>query len=386
MFRGRLPHFLLAVLSFALLLAACGTPTPTPPKKDDPKPLVACTEPAEVVTFPDADLRAFINLRLGLTDGQPILCGALDAVTQLNLSSTRNVRSLEGVEHLRKVNSISFDKQNQLPNAEFTRLTGLSTITSVSIYQAALLTSVKFVQNMDGLEFLMVDDADLASLDGVQGHALLRTVYLRGNPNLKSIEPLGELPALATLQLTRSAVSSLAPLTGHETLVRLMATNNALTSVDVRDLPLLEEFQVSSNQISTLPSFSGLGMPNLRLLSVTGNNLTSLAGLEGMSLSFLSANHNKLTTIHHIADLSGVSTLYLDDNYLTDMTPLRAVTWGPGAHVYLGNNCLGVIYYPESGLHTLPEGPNNEAWKDLMLAKRVNVHLLPVATDARCDR
>lgn len=382
MLKGRQLPPLLSVLSFALLLVACSGPLTEQP---EPKPLEACTEPTEVVTFPDADLRSFIYLRLGLEEGQPILCGALDVVTQLNLRPPRNVRSLEGVEHLRMVNSISFERQNQLPDSEFARLAGLTTITRVSIDQAALLTSVKFVENMDNLELLMVDDADLASLDGVQGHALLRTVYLRGNPNLKSIDPLGDLPALATLQLVRSAVSSLAPLTGSETLVRLMATSNALTAVDVRDLPLLQEFQVTSNQISALPSFSGLGMPNLTLLSVTDNKLTTLAGLEGMRLSFLSASHNDLNTIHHIADLSGVRTLYLNDNYLSDMTPLGAVTWVSGAEVYLGNNCLGVIYYPESGLHTLPAGPNNETWKDLTLAKGVNVHLLPVATDARCS-
>lgn len=382
MVRGRasLPPLLLVAL--ALLLSACSDP---PPRQPDPRPQEACTEPTEVVTFPDPDLRSFIYLRLGLAEGQPILCGALDVVTQLNLRSSRNVRSLEGVQHLRSVNSISFEQQNQLPNSEFARLGALTTVTSVSIDQAALLTSVKFVENMADLEFLMVDDADLGSLDGVQDHALLRTVYLRGNPKLKSIDQLGTLPALTSLQLIRSAVSTLTPLSGSETLVRLMATNNALTSVDVRDLPLLEELQVTSNQIGALPDFSALGLPSLTLLSVANNNLTTLAGLEGMRLSFLAANTNKLGTIHHIADLAGVRTLYLNDNYLSDMTPLQTVSWGAGAEVYLGTNCLGVIYYPESGLHTLPAGPNNEAWKDLTLAKGVNVHLLPVAQDNRCS-
>lgn len=377
-----LPSFL-AVILLAFLLVACSSPAPQQP---DPKPLEACTEPTEVVSFPDPDLRSFIYLRLGLTEGQPILCGALDAVKYLSFRSPRNVRSLEGVEHLRSVTSLSFEQQNSLPNSEFARLIDMNAVTDVSVNTAALLTSVKFLENMDGLTILRVDDADLRSLDGVQNKPLLRTVYLRGNPNLSSIAQLGTLPALESLQLIRSSVTSLAALSGSDTLLRLMATNNALTSVDVSNLPLLREFQVTGNNISSLPDFSALGMPNLTILSVADNKLKNLAGLEGMRLSFLAANHNELTTIHHIADLAGVNNLYLESNYLTDMTPLSAMSINRGGYVYLGNNCLGVLYYPPPGVGvTMPAGPNNEAWKDLTMAKGVNVSLLPVAEAGRCN-
>lgn len=385
--RSRKLPLLVPFVVLALALVACGTPPTTPAPPPPPEPLKACTDPAEEVTFPDADLRSFIRLRLGLEDGQPILCGALDVVTQLNLRDNRDVRSLEGVEHLRNLDYVSFDSQNSLPDGEFTRLGTLPTITSLSVNESKLLRSATFVRNLPDLELLMLDGTGLASLEGVEGLSRLRTLYLRGNPDLKSVAPLTGLPSLVSLQLTGTGVSSLAAVTGSPALKYLRTTNNALTAVDVSDLPSLEEFQLTGNRIGSLPAFSGLGFPKLRVLSVANNELTTLQGLEGMTLTYLAASGNKLETIHHIADLSGVSTLNLEDNLLSDITPLRTVSWGLSPRrVNLAQNCLGVLYYPESGITTMPEGPNNDTWGQLMFEDDVSVNLLPVVTDGRCAR
>lgn len=387
MIRLHLSKALFAVAALATFLVGCGAspagdPDPAPP----PAPRVeACTDLSAAIVIPDPVFRAYLHLRTGIPEGQQLTCGALRNLTQLFLGSTRTVRSLQGVEHLQGATSISLDQQNLLTDAEFARLGALVNATSLSIHVAANLTSVQFAESLPGLELLRIDDTGLASLKGLENLVALRVLYVRGNPNLTSAAPVAELANLETVQLTGSGVSSLAPFNGKDKLKRLMATNNALTSIDVSHLPALEELQVTSNAISALPSISALGFPRLTLLSVANNRLATLAGLEGLTLSFLAANGNELTTIHHIADLRGVRTLYLNDNLLTDMTPLGSIAWDGGATVELGNNCLGVLYFPESGLHTLPAGPNNETWKDLTLTKGVNVRLLPVATDSRCD-
>lgn len=391
-------HVLPVVLRVALavslvaILAACGSspggntdPPPSSPPPALPERLTACTDLAGSIEIPDPVFRAYLHLRTDIPEGQPLTCGALRDLTQLFLGSTRTVRSLEGVEHLQGVTSITLDEQDLLPNSEFYRLGALKNPTDLKIYGAEQLTSIEFVASFTQLDILQVDDSALASLAGVEDLTALRTVYVRDNPNLTSAEPLAGLENLGTVHVSGNAITSLAPFTGMTGLRKLLASGNALTAVDVRDLPALEELQLTDNQLTSLPAFASLGMPNLRSLAVAINGLTNLAGLEGLTLSFFAATGNELTTIHHIADLKGVSMLYLDDNLLTDMTPLGSVEWGSGATVQLGRNCLGVIYFPESGLHTLPAGPNNETWKDLTLSKGVNVHLMPLASDNRCE-
>lgn len=379
-------HLHLIVTVSVLALAACGSP-PTGDPKPLPPPgrLEACTDLASTVEIPDAVFRAYLHVRTGIPEGQPLTCGALRDLTQLFLGSTRTVGSLAGVEHMQGVTRISLDAQHQLTDAEFDRLGALSNVTDLGINGAAKLTSIKFVESFTSLELLQIDDTALASLEGIEDLTALRTMYVRNNSNLTSAAPVAGLPNLEVVQLNGAAITSLAPFSGKANLRRLMATDNALISMDVGGLPALEELQVTDNNIGALPSFGGAGFPNLRVLSVANNDLTTLAGLEGLTLQFLSASGNRLSTIHHIADLKGVRTLYLQDNVLTDMTPLGAVEWASGANVELGFNCLGVLYFEESGYYSMPAGPNNEVWKELTMSKGVNVSLGPLAKDNRCD-
>lgn len=377
----------LVVAGLAFTLLACGSPPTGEPKPDPPPPgrLEACTDLAATVHIPDPVFRDYLHVRTGIPAGQPLTCGALRDLTQLYLGTTRTVGTLAGVEHMQGVTRVSLDAQHQLTDAEFDRLGALSNVTDLLIDGAAKLTSIEFVESFTALELLQVDDTALASLAGIENLTALSTMYVRGNPNLTSAAPVAGLTNLEVVQLNGAAITSLAPFRGLANLRRLMATDNALTSIDVSELPALEELQVTGNRLTSLPAMAAAGFPNLRTLSVANNALTTLAGLEGLTLQFLSASSNKLTTIHHIADLKGVRTLYLQDNYLTDMTPLGAVGWDGGATVALGVNCLGVLYFEESRFYSMPAGPNNEVLKELTMSEGVNVSLGPLATDNRCD-
>lgn len=287
---------------------------------------------------------------------------------------------------MQSVTSVTIENQSRLSDAEYARLGRLVNTESLGISRAEQLTSIAFAADLPKLQILRIDDTGLTSLAGIESLNLLRTLFLRGNPALASAEPVRALSSLETVQLETSSVSSLAPFNNKDSLRSLTVTRGLITSIDIANLPALEELIVSSNQITSLPDFSAAGMPLLHHLSVTANNLTDLEGLEDMNLLFLSADRNRLTTIHHIADLQGVETLYLNDNQLSDITPLRTVTWAAGADVYLGTNCIGVLYFPPPGVgYTLPEGENNETWKQLLFEEGVNVHLGPVAEDNRCS-
>ena len=376
-------RLIFALVGLSAILLACSSP-PAGPFPPPPGRLEACTELGATITIPDAVFRDYLHVRTGIPAGQPLTCGALRALDQLYLGATRTVRALEGAEHLQGVTRISLYEQNHLTDAEFDRLGALVNTTSLGIYEAALLTSIEFVEGFAGLTSLQVDDTGLKSLAGVEELTELRTLFVRGNSALTSAVPVTDLVNLEVVQLTGSGVTSLEPFNGKTQLRRLMATNNALTSVGVRDLPALEELQVTGNQIRALPQFRDSGFPNLRLIAVGHNLLTDLAGLAGRTLRFLSAGSNKLTTMHQIADLTGVEDLYLDNNLLVDMTPLGSIGWTGDATVWLGANCLGALYFVESRLYSMPEGPNNEVWKDLMFTKGVNVHLGPL-DDERCN-
>lgn len=383
---------LLLPVILALLLAACGTPptspdpgpepTPGPDPDPTPQPVVACTDPDEVVTFPDEIFSSYVYWALDLEEGTPIRCGALAEKTRLQLDprylrAPYEIRSLAGVEHFRNLEQVTILKQNVLPDSEFARLGTLHTITKVHIADVPLLESVSWLANMPDFEQLTLDDTGVTSLEGIEELYEMHTLWVRGNLNLTSVEPVANLRKLRTVQLTGSGVTSLAPFSGNHTLLELMAANNALTEVSLSGMTALTNLSVALNQLTEVPALSD--MPSLTILGLTGNNLTDLAGLEGMRLSQLHAGNNKLTTIEHIADLAGVRNLYLHDNLITDVTPLASVSWTSIGlrSALLTDNCID----NENG--TLPLGPNNDAVNQLR-SEGINVQIMPQATDGRC--
>ncbi|MEL6132339.1 MAG: hypothetical protein AAFR59_03135, partial [Bacteroidota bacterium] len=121
----------------------------------------------------------------------------------------------------------------------------------------------------------------------------LRLLNLRSNPNIKSITPIQNLPALEVLDLGKMALPSLPPLDTLPALKSLLIDGNALTSLqDLSDFVELQELIAFSNNLTSLPNVP----PGLQRLSVRSNQLTDLGNAASLAnLVELRCQNNRLT-------------------------------------------------------------------------------------------
>ena len=91
-------------------------------------------------------------------------------------------------------------------------------------------------------------------------------------------------------------------------------------------MPLLEEFNLSNNDIRVLAPFAFAKCPLLIRLDVSHNQLRSLGGLEeSCQLQELNANHNQLRLVSGIGQLNALTWLDLGHNQISTLVALRYV-------------------------------------------------------------
>lgn len=89
---------------------------------------------------------------------------------------------------------------------------------------------------------------------------------------------------------------------------------------DTRSL-LLSEMGLADGDIAALAALSGL-----ESLSLADNSLTDISPLAGLTgLNFLQINGNSISDLSPLANLTGLKTLYIDGNPIADFTPLHGL-------------------------------------------------------------
>ncbi len=274
----------------------------------------------EVVTVPDAVLRAVLEDRLGLAEGAPIRAVALARLTVL-----------------------------EAPNESIVELTGLESATG--------LTRLN-LRSDPGKWLNRNDISDLAPLSG-----LTSLTYLNlENNRISDVSPLAGLTNLIYLNLENNRISDVLPLAGLTRLRRLHLEDNELTDVTpLAGLTRLTWLHLEDNELTDVSPLAGL--TNLIWLNLRRNELTDVSPLAGLTrLTRLDLRRNELTDVSPLAGLTRLRRLTID--WFVDASSLSGPT---RLKVYKP------IRYPKLFLLN----PLVEAYEDALAAGRVTSNIVP---------
>eukprot|EP01107_Rhizomastix_libera_P004069 TRINITY_DN1705_c2_g1_i2.p1 TRINITY_DN1705_c2_g1~~TRINITY_DN1705_c2_g1_i2.p1 ORF type:complete len:1208 (-),score=319.24 TRINITY_DN1705_c2_g1_i2:43-3381(-) len=223
----------------------------------------------------------------------------------------------------------------------------LSTIPN-SITNLKVLTSLKIstftgttlpLLGLDSVREISIGEGDLQSFSSMKDLSSL--TYL--SMELQKISSLSDFPlSLQTLLLSSNLISSLSPSFGSlENLIQLDLSSNHLASLNsslFSRMTSLTEINLQSNALITVPDFPK-GM-NLSILKLQSNSLTaipnSITNLN--SLKTLQLNTNQLSSLPSFSGLN-IQTLNLESNGLTYLPP-HFDTSSLTSLIFTNNMCL----------------------------------------------
>ena len=317
--------------------------------------------PSPVVTIPDANLRAAIEVALGKASDAPITQAEMATLDSLEASDA-DITDLTGLEFT--VNLTWLDlSSNDITNISV--LEGLTNLTHLILSSNNITDLAGLVANT-GLG--TGDNVDITGnpLNVTSQSTHIPSLQTRGvrvtfvhpavaipDPNLRAaIEAaLGKASGtpitqveMATLDSLEASDADTTDLTGLEFAVNLTYLN--LNDNDIADISSLSgltnltRLWLSNNSIGNISSLSKL--TNLTELWLWNNQIEDISSLSGLTnLTRLSLGRNNITDIRALAGLTNLKMLFLQNNHISDLAPLAANKGlGRGSQVDVTKNPL----------------------------------------------
>ena len=168
------------------------------------------------------------------------------------------------------------------------------------------------------LESLTAEDSNLSDLGWAAECPKLSVLSLR-NCLISDLSPLANLTSLKWLYLSNNKVESVLPLSECEQLEEIRLSGNPLTGLNgLEGLENLEELNISRTPVSDLTPLAGC--PKLRSLSCRNAQISDLSGLENCPLTYLCADGNRIADLTPLSANSTMTSLIVSDNLLTSLT------------------------------------------------------------------
>ena len=168
------------------------------------------------------------------------------------------------------------------------------------------------------LEILIAEDSNLSDLGWAAECTKLRDLFL-SNCLISDLSPLADLTDLKWLYLSNNKVESVLPLSGCEKLEEIRLSGNPLTSLSGLDgLKNLEELSISRTLVSDLTPLAGC--QKLRSLKCRSAQISDLSGLENCPLTYLCADGNQIADLIPLSANNTMVNLVVSDNLLTSLT------------------------------------------------------------------
>ena len=168
------------------------------------------------------------------------------------------------------------------------------------------------------LEILIAEDSNLSDLGWAAECTKLRDLFL-SNCLISDLSPLADLTDLKWLYLSNNKVESVLPLSGCEKLEKIRLSGNPLTSLSgLEGLKNLEELSISRTLVSDLTPLAGC--QKLRSLKCRNAQISDLSGLENCPLTYLCADGNQIADLIPLSANNTMVNLVVSDNLLTSLT------------------------------------------------------------------
>jgi internalin A len=268
----------------------------------------------------------------GITDLTPLQ--NLPRLAHLNLENN-NITDISSLARLTNLSSLILSGN---PIKDCSPLSGLTRLTRLSLHDAGL-TNIAFLQQLNQLTDLTLYNngisdisplmglTNLSSLDLrwnqitnqtlVSSATNLNQLYLGGN-SLTNVDFLSGLTSLNFLNLQDNQIRSLSPLVGLTNLSYLALSRNPIKNYTaLSQLKSLTNLELRQNGISNIDFIAGLG--RLNYLDLAYNNISSLAPLALLTNLNLVLDGNTNFDSSGLANLSGVSGLWLNGTSITNL-------------------------------------------------------------------
>ena len=276
---------------------------------------IATTAQAQVVlnetNFPDANFRAALASKFGISEGDEITEAKIAATTWLDVSF-KSISDLTGIEYFTALTEL-WCGENQLTSLDVSKniaLTDLrcsnNQLSSLDISKNTALTNLVCYGNR------------LTSLNVSQNTALT-TLACYGN-QLTSLN-VSQNTALTTLACYGNQLTSL-DVSKNTALTELYCYNNQLTSLDVSKNTALTKLGCDINQLTSLNVSRNTALTNL---SCWGNQLTSLDLSKHTALATLRCDDNQLSLLD-VSKNAALTLLSCSGNQLTSLDVSKNTT------------------------------------------------------------
>ena len=279
-----------------------------------------------IVTIPDANLSAEIEIALGKARGASISRAEMASLTSLEAPNA-NIRDLTGLEFATRLTRL--DLSDNIIQ-DLTPLSGLTNLTSLNLAYNSI-SDITPLSSLTNLTFLSLYDGTMIGDRSVLSRLFNLSVADIPDPNLR-----------AAIKIAMGKTSD-APITDFEMtfLSELEAPNSnirdlnglelatSLTSLNLGTEFVSGEGYVNSNHISDFSPLSGL--TNLRRLDLGGNSISDLSALSGAisrltRLERLDLDNNSISDVSPLSGLTNLRQLWLFRNSISDLSPLSGLT------------------------------------------------------------
>ena len=278
--------------------------------------LVVPSTSAQIVSIPDANLRAAINETLGKPENASITRGEMQKLTQLR-TVNRNIIDLTGLETATNLIELNLDRNSisdLSPLKELTRLQRLY-LDDNEIFDISPLAFLSNLRRIEVNRNIISDFSPLAALTRLEvirlsGNAFADLAHFSGLIKLREYSSWGtpvvnlgsivELPVLQSINVCGGDVSDISPLANAKGITELYFAGNNVTDLS----PIAE-------------------LTNLNRLSFAHNDVSDLSPLKNLTnLTWLDLSHNEISDVSPLADIAGLTWIDLSDNLITDPSPL----------------------------------------------------------------
>ncbi len=335
----------LAIFACIAVLSGCTREIPTPTPIPDPvatSKYIHFTEPAI-----EERVRAILEKPTGGITPEDVL-----TITHLTMRG-RYIRDISDLAYFTNLVELDLSKNDIMDIgvlAKLTKLTSLS-LQSNDIEDFAPLSALvdltdlkisvnrnasKDLDSLSGLTNLTsLIISDVTNISAIAMLTKLEHLTVTGSPYLESIEALGSLVNLKTLNLTGSySQVENKDLTPLSKLPNLYSVDFEFCYVDIEEvgkLTQVRELNLDENNINEISPLANL--KNLEVLKIgqttngMSNRISDLTPLESLTnLRILEITNCQISDISPLQNLTNLKELNLSNNYITDITPLENLT------------------------------------------------------------
>jgi Leucine-rich repeat (LRR) protein/fibronectin type 3 domain-containing protein len=317
-------------------------------------PSVAFAADADVVSFPDANLKqALVDAGVDTSGDGNITQGEMAAVYNQMLDlGNKNISDLTGLQyafralyldlsdnHITDLSVISTMSQLHILRIENNQIHSLSPLSGFEdMHQLKVsgnpLDNLNGVSSLTGLTELEANQTGIKDYSSLSMLGNLWYLFAQNN-GITDMSGFANLIYLQEMDLSHNSISVFADLSPLTQLKYINLEHNAIQNIDaISSVPAsLKQIYLSNNDISDI--FAVSGCTHVIKFELGNNDITDLSALAGLTqLETLLLNNNKISNIEALEDLNNLRCLYLDHNSISDIsvlsgkTALRTLTLG----------------------------------------------------------